>query len=219
MRTRFHSRIEAGELLAQALKHYANRPDVLVLGLPRGGVPVGFAVAQRLRAPLDVLVVRKLGVPQQEELAMGAIASGGVRIMNDYVVEPLHIPRSAIDAVIQREQDELLRCERSYRANRPAPVVSDRTVILVDDGIATGASMRAAIRALRAQHARRIVAAAPVIAASTYEELQGEADEIVAVLTPTEFFSVGQWFRDFAPVTDAQVQVLLATAANPQPIA
>jgi putative phosphoribosyl transferase len=214
MKTRFRSRTEAGELLAKKLMKYANRADVLLLALPRGGVPVGFVLAQRLHAPLDVLVVRKLGVPGQEELAMGAIATGGVRTLNAHVVEALQISNDAIDAVVSREQRELERREQTYRDGRPAPIVRERTVILVDDGIATGSTMRAAIGVLRSQQARRIVVATPTIAASTLREMRSVADEVVAVLMPEDFFGVGQWYEDFSQTTDEEVKALLASAAS-----
>ena len=167
MRIRFRDRREAGQMLAKLLTKYANRSDVLVLALPRGGVPVGFEVAQALNAPLDVFLVRKLGVPGHEELAMGAIASGGVRVVNSTVVESLHLSTAVIEAAVAREQRELYRRETAYRAGRPMPQVRDRTVILVDDGIATGATMRAAIEALREMQAGRIVIATPTVAWST----------------------------------------------------
>ncbi len=215
MSTQFANRAEAGELLARKLERYADRDDVLVLALPRGGVPVGFVVAHRLRAPLDVLIVRKIGVPGQEELAMGAIATGGVRILNSHVIETLQIPAEAVEAVIARELRELERREGSYRAGRTAPSVAGRTVILVDDGIATGSTMRAAIGVLRRMQARTIVAATPTIAASSHREMRGVADEIVAVLVPEVFIGVGQWYRDFSQTTDAEVQRLLGLAARP----
>lgn len=215
----FRDRTEAGQLLAERLTDYAGRPDVLVLALPRGGVPVGHVVAQRLRAPFDVLVVRKLGAPGHEELAFGAIASGGVRILNPEIVDSLDLSPKTIEAITAREQSELERREKIFRGDRPALPVRDRTVILVDDGIATGATMRAAIQALRSRRARRIVVAAPTIAASTYRGLRGEADEIVAVITPEEFYGVGQWFDDFSQTTDEEVRALLAGTGSPQPIA
>lgn len=216
MKTRFRNRTEAGELLAARLTGYANRPDVLVLGLPRGGVPVASAVAQRLRVPLDVLIVRKLGVPGHEELAMGAIATDGVMILNQRVIASLEIPAAAIDAVVLRESSELARREQLYREGRPLPVIRDRTVILVDDGIATGSTVRAAISVLRHHRAGRIVVATPTISAATQREMQDEAYEIVAVLTPEEFFGVGQFYEDFSQTTDEEVQALLAVAATPE---
>ena len=217
MKTQFRNRTEAGELLAGKLKQYANRTDVLVLALPRGGVPVASVVAQRLRAPLDVLIVRKLGVPGQEELAMGAIATGGVCVLNPHVIEPRRIAQEAIDAVVAREQRELERREHLYRHGRPGPKIRGRTVILVDDGIATGSTVRAAISVLRSQKAQRIVVATPTIAAATHQEMRDEADEIVAVLTPRDFYGVGQFYGDFSQTTDEEVQALLATA-KPSPV-
>jgi len=215
MKTQFRDRKEAGELLAKKLAKYADRADVLVLALPRGGVPVGFAVAQRLHAPLDVLIVRKLGVPGQEELAMGAIATGGVLILNARIVEAMQVPSGAVDSVVARERRELERRELSYRGGRLAPAVQGRTVILVDDGIATGSTMRSAIAVMRRQRAHRIVVATPTIAASTYREMSGEADEVAAVLVPEDFFGVGQWYMDFSQTTDGEVQRLLDPAAKP----
>ena len=214
MKTRFQDRTEAGKILAGLLQSYAHRADVLVLALPRGGVPVAFEVAQALHAPLDVFVVRKLGVPGHEELAMGAIASGGVQVLNDDVVAQLGISAAAIQAVAVRERRELQRRERLYRNHRAAPGVRGRTVILVDDGIATGATMRAAIRALRQLQAGRIVVAAPTMAWSTAQEMRAEADECVAAMTPTEFYGVGQWYEDFSQTTDEEVRDLLAVAGK-----
>jgi putative phosphoribosyl transferase len=218
MKTQFRNRTEAGEFLASKLAQYANHRDVLVLGLPRGGVPVAAIVAQRLHAPLDVLIVRKLGVPGQEELAMGAIASGGGRVLNEHVIRALRIPDEAINAAVAREQAELARREQRYRRGRPAPTIRGRTVILVDDGIATGATVRAAIGVLRDQRAKRIIVATPTIAAATYQEMQNEADEVVAVLTPEDFYGVGQFYMDFSQTSDEEVQALLATPASPAPV-
>ena len=213
MKTRFRDRVEAGRILAKLLSHYANRPGVLVLGLPRGGVPVAFEVAQGLNVPLDVFVVRKLGVPQQEELAMGAIASGGVRVLNQDVIEMLGIPEEVIDAVAARERRELHRRELAFRDHRPPPEMHGRTIILVDDGIATGATMRAAVKALRQLKAARIVVATPTAAPSTVEEMRPEVDELVAVMTPDDFAGVGQWYEDFAQTTDEEVRDLLQKAS------
>ena len=214
MKTRFQDRTEAGKILAGLLQSYAHRADVRVLALPRGGVPVAFEVAQALHAPLDVFVVRKLGVPGHEELAMGAIASGGVQVLNEDVVAQLGLSTAAIEAVAVRERRELQRRERLYRNQRPAPGVRGCTVILVDDGIATGATMRAAIRALRQLQAGRIVVAAPTMAWSTAQEMRAEADDCVAVMTPTEFYGVGQWYEDFSQTTDQEVRDLLAVAGK-----
>jgi putative phosphoribosyl transferase len=210
----FRDRTEAGRLLAAKLAPYAQRPDVLVLALPRGGVPVAYEVARALGAPLDVYLVRKLGVPGHEELAMGAIATGGVRVLNEAVVDALHIPPAIIDAVAAAEQQELARRERLYRGNRPAPEVRGRTVILVDDRLATGATMRAAVAALRQQQPARIVVAVPIAAPSTCDELRAEVDEIVCAITPEPFYAVGLWYEDFAPPSDAEIRALLERAAQ-----
>ncbi|HEV8717863.1 MAG TPA: phosphoribosyltransferase [Candidatus Binatia bacterium] len=214
MAIRFAHRTEAGEELARKLAAYADRPDALVLALPRGGVPVGFAVARTLHVPLDVFLVRKLGVPGQEELAMGAIASGGVRVLNREVVELLGIPDSLIDAVATRELQEIARRERLYRDNRPAPKVQGRTVILIDDGLATGATMRAAVAALRQQQPARVIVAVPTAAPETCAELGAEVDEIVCARTPEPFYAVGLWYADFRQITDEEVRDLLARAAR-----
>lgn len=215
MRMRFRDRAEAGRKLANLLRAYANRPDVLVLALPRGGVPVAFEVAQALNAPLDVFVVRKLGAPYQEELAMGAIASGGVRVLNQNVIEMLDVPPEFVDAVAARELRELQRRERVYRDHRPAPDVQGRIIILVDDGIATGSTMRAAIQALRQLKAGRIVVATPTAARSTVNEMQPEVDELVAVITPAEFYGVGEWYENFSQTSDEEVRMLLQKAGEP----
>lgn len=214
----FHDRADAGRALARALSAYANRPDVVVLALPRGGVPVGFEVARALDAPLDVFLVRKLGVPGQEELAMGAIASGHVRVLNDTVVRMLKISREAIDAVAAREQRELERREREYRDGRPPASVAGRTAILVDDGLATGSSMRAAVQALRQKGPHEIVVAVPVAAAETCEALRREVDDVVCAWTPEPFDAVGLWYDDFSQTSDAEVRELLERA-NAHPAA
>jgi predicted phosphoribosyltransferase len=206
----FHDRTEAGQRLAQKLAHYAGRDDVLVLGLPRGGVPVAFEVARALGVPLDVFLVRKLGVPGREELAMGAIATGGVRVLNSDVVGPLAIPDEVIDAATAEEQGELERRERAYRDDRPPPDVRGRTVILVDDGLATGSTMRAALAALRLQHPDQVVIAVPVGSAEACAELRGLADESMCLETPEPFRAVGLWYSDFSQTTDAEVTALLA---------
>lgn len=200
-------------MLASRLAGYANRPDVIILALPRGGVPVAFEVAQKLKAPLDVFVVRKLGVPGHEELAMGAIASGGVRVLNADVVRALAIPQQVIDAVALRELREVERREQSYRGSRPAPPVRGRTVILVDDGVATGSTMRAAIAALRRRGPTRLVVGVPVAAPPTCAELGREADECVCVITPEPFYAVGIWYEDFSQTTDDEVREFLEQAA------
>jgi predicted phosphoribosyltransferase len=210
----FRDRRDAGRRLAAKLTAYTDRPDVLVLALPRGGVPVAYEVAQALRAPLDVFLVRKLGVPGHEELAMGAIATGGVLVLNDEVVQGLRIPPHVIEAVAAREQQELARRERLYRSDRPPPEVSGRTVILIDDGLATGATMRAAAAALRQQQPARLVIAVPIAAPSTCEELRDEADEIICAVTPEPFYAVGLWYEDFSPTTDEEVRDLLRRAAR-----
>ena len=213
----FRDRTDAGKWLAESLAGYADRPDVLVLALPRGGVPVAFEVAEMLDAPLDIFLVRKLGVPGHEELAMGAIATGGVRVVNDSVVNYLRIPGEVIDAVAADEQRELERRERAYRDNRPAPDVRGRTVILVDDGLATGSTMRAAAAALRKQGPARIVVAVPVSSPETCDEFRSEVDDIVCAATPRPFRGVGQWYDDFSQTTDEEVRELLARAAARKP--
>jgi putative phosphoribosyl transferase len=207
-------RAEAGRLLAEKLTAYANREDVIVLGLPRGGVPVAFEIAKRLKAPLDVFVVRKLGVPWQEELAMGAIATGGVRVLNDDVVKAYAISEEEITSVEAKEQKELERRERAYRGDRPALDVRGRTVLLVDNGIATGTTMRAGLAALRKLQPARIVVAVAVAPQSTYEELKAEADEVVCILTPEAFFAISMWYERFAQTTDEEVRDLLARAVQ-----
>ena len=211
---RFANRTEAGRLLAARLSGYAGRPDVLVLALPRGGVPVAHEIARSLAAPLDVLVVRKLGVPGHEELAMGAIATGGVRLLNQQAIATLGIPPEAVMEVDRREQAELQRRERSYRGTRPPLEVSGKTVILVDDGIATGSTMQAAIGSLRHRGVRRLVVAAPVAPASVVATLHHVADEVTCVLTPEDFGGVGWWYDDFSQTSDEEVHRLLDAAAS-----
>ena len=210
----FRDRAEAGRILAARLMKYAGRSDVLVLGLPRGGVPVAFEVARALQAPLDLFLVRKLGLPGQEELAMGAIAGGGVQVLNDEVVERLAIPAEMIAAIAAKEAQELERRARAYRGGRPAPQVRGRTVILIDDGLATGSSMRAAVAALRKQKPARIVVAVPVGAAETCAEFEGQADEVICARTPEPFYAVGLWYQDFSQTTDDEVHDLLQRAAD-----
>jgi predicted phosphoribosyltransferase len=214
MLRRFSDRAQAGRLLARRLESYARRHDVVVLGLPRGGVPVAYEAARALDAPLDVFVVRKLGVPQQEELAMGAIASGGVRVLNREVVESLGIPDSVIEDVAQVQQQELQRREGLYRGNRPLLPVEGRVVILIDDGLATGSTMRAAVHALRDMHPARIVVAVPTGAASTCRDLQREADEVVCLMTPEPFYAVGLWYENFEQTTDQEVRDLLQRSVH-----
>ena len=209
---RFLNRRDAGRKLALKLLHYANHPDVIVLALPRGGVPVAYEVARALNVPLDVFIVRKLGLPGQEELAIGAIASGGVRVLNEDIIRMLHIPQELIDRVAQRELQELQRREKLYRGDQPPPQGRDRTVILVDDGLATGASMRAAIAALHAQHPARIVVAVPTGSAETCQAFRDEVDEVVCAITPEPFLGVGRWYEDFAQTTDEGVRLFLEDA-------
>jgi putative phosphoribosyl transferase len=210
----FRDRTEAGQLLAQKLREYANRGDVVVLALPRGGVPVGFEVARALNAPLDVFVVRKLGVPGHEELAMGAIASGGVRVLNQDVVRALGISRGLVDLVAEREQRELQRREREYRDGRASVDIRDRTVILVDDGLATGSSMRVAAIALKKKGPAEIVIAVPVAARETCAEFRSVVDKVVCAATPEPFHAVGQWYRDFSQTSDQEVRDLLSEATR-----
>jgi predicted phosphoribosyltransferase len=219
MISRFRDRAEAGRLLARELSEYAGRTELLVLGLPRGGVPVAFEVARLLAAPLDVFVVRKLGVPGQEELAMGAIASGGVCVINHALVRQLGIPARAIEAVTATETRELERRQTLYRGRRPPLDVRGRTVILVDDGLATGATMAAAVRALRKQGPASIVVAAPVGAPETCAALAGMADDCVCVLRPPELRGVGLWYEDFRQTDDAEVRACLDRATGALPVA
>jgi putative phosphoribosyl transferase len=214
---RYRDRADAGRILARRLERYAGRPDVVVLGLPRGGVPVAYEVAKALGAPLDVFVVRKLGVPGQEEYAMGAIASGGVRVLNRDAVAGLGIPERVIDQVAERELRELERRERTYRDGREAPALEGRIVIVVDDGLATGASMRAAVEALKKRHPARIVVAVPVGSTDTCARLRGEVDEVVCAATPDPFYAVGPWYEEFDQTTDNEVHDALAQAATRQP--
>ena len=211
---RFRDRSEAGRLLGAKLTAYADRPDVVVLALPRGGVPVAYEVARALGAPLDIFLVRKLGIPGHEELAMGAVATGGVRVLNEQVVRALRIPDYVIDAVAAKEEQELARRERLYRGDRPPPDVHGRTVILVDDGLATGATMHAAIQALRQQQPAHIVVAVPTASPEACDELREEVDDVVCALTPEPFYSVGLWYEDFSQTTDEEVRDLLARSAK-----
>lgn len=212
----YSDRSAAGKTLATKLSKYADRDDVLVLALPRGGVPVAFEVAQSLRAPLDIFLVRKLGVPGHEELAMGAIATGGVRVLNDDVIDYLKIPPRVIDAIALIEMRELERRELEYRGEHPEPDVEGKTVILVDDGLATGSTIRAAAQALRRQNPARIVVAVPVSAPQTCDEYLIGVDEIVCAVTPEPFYGVGQWYDNFSQTTDQEVHVLLERARTPQ---
>ena len=210
----FSNRAEAGRFLAEKLGNYAERDDVIVLGLPRGGVPVAYEVAQRLRAPLDVFIVRKLGVPGFEELAAGAIASGDVRVLNEDVVRALPHADEIIESVTARETAELERREQSYRNGRPPPELRNRIVILVDDGLATGATMRAAVAALRRHGAAKIIVAVPVGAPETCRELEELVDEIVCAIAPEFFQAVGQYYEDFSQTSDEEVRDLLKRAAE-----
>ena len=205
----FNDRRDAGRVLASRLQKYAGRNDVIVLALPRGGVPVAYEVASALDAPLDVFLVRKLGTPGHRELAMGAIASGGVRVLNDDVVRWYGIPDAAIETVAREEAAELVRRERAYRDDRPAPDLTDRVVILVDDGLATGSTMRAAARAVRARHPSRVVIAVPVGAPQTCSEVAAAADELICARMPEPFSAVGQWYLNFDQTDDDEVRGLL----------
>jgi putative phosphoribosyl transferase len=209
---RFKDRRDAGRILARQLTAYAGRPDVTVLGLPRGGVPVAYEVALALHVQLDIFIVRKLGLPGHEELAIGAIASGGIRVLNEDIIDVLDVPELAIDLVAERELQELQRREHDYRGNRPAPDIHNRTVILVDDGLATGASMRAAVAGLRAQQPARIVVAVPTAARETCAALEPEVDEVVCAITPEPFYGVSRWYEDFSQIHDAEVRSFLEEA-------
>ena len=204
----------AGQVLADALKSYGGRDDVIVLALPRGGVPVAAEIARALKAPLDVMLVRKLGVPYYPELAMGAIASGGVRVMNEDVVRSAGVSKTSIEAVAEEEGRELARRERVYRGDRPWPDLKGRCVILVDDGLATGATMHAAINAVRAQQPERLVVAVPVAPPDTVRALEPLVDEMVCPLQPESFMAIGQWYRDFTQTSDAEVLSLLDELAE-----
>jgi putative phosphoribosyl transferase len=209
----YRDRREAGRVVGERLAPLAGRPDILVLGLPRGGVPVAWEVARRLGAPLDVFVVRKLGFPGHEELAMGAVASGGVRVLNPEVIA-YGITLEDIERVTEEELRELERRERLFRGDRPPPNVAGRTVILVDDGLATGSTMRAAVRALRQEQAAHIIVAVPIAAPSTCAEMEDEADEVVCAATPEPFRAVGLWYDDFTQTTDEEVRELLESASE-----
>ena len=218
MNGRFLNRADAGRILAAKLMRYANHPDVLVMALPRGGVPVGFEVARALNVPLDIMLVRKLGVPGHDELAMGAIASGGIRILNRSVIESLQIAPDAIEMVEKRESLELMRREAAYRGNRPPTDVEGRTVILVDDGIATGSTMRVAIAALREQKVVHIVVATPTAPTTVRWEMEALVDDFIAVITPEDFYGVGQWYDDFTQIDDDSVHELLRMCEKTQPV-
>ncbi|MCI0746094.1 MAG: phosphoribosyltransferase [Verrucomicrobia subdivision 3 bacterium] len=212
--TRFQDRFDAGRFLAEKLKHHAGDPRLVVLALPRGGVPVAYEIARALGAPLDVFIVRKLGAPGYEELAMGAIATGGVCVFNEEVIQHLGVSRNWIDAVIREQQEELERREQAYRDGRQPAEVENRHVILVDDGLATGASMRAAIRALRQRHPASITVAVPIGARDTCDQFRNEAEEVICGRTPEPFHAVGAWYHDFTQTTDDEVRELLNRAAH-----
>lgn len=217
MRLPFENRIQAGRLLGHALTSYAKRPDTTVLALPRGGVPVGFEVARIIGAPLDIMLVRKLGTPGQEELAMGAIASGGVCVLNSDLVAALHVSQESIEAAARKERQELERRERTYRGDYPLSALENRCVILVDDGLATGASMRAAVAALKQRKPASIVVAIPVAPPDTVELLQEEADDVICLAIPEPFLAVGRWYREFSQTSDDEVKSLLACAWGKNP--
>lgn len=210
----FKDRIQAGQRLAAALDGYGAREDVVVLGLPRGGVPVAYEIAQRLHIPLDVLVVRKLGIPGLEELAMGAIASGGIRVLNESVIHANHVSDKALQNVVDKETLELHRRETAWRGHGTAIPVRNKTVILVDDGMATGSTMQAAVEALRPQHPRRMVVAVPAASRQACSLLRPMVDELVALVIPREFRAVGRWYEDFSQTEDAEVSRLLQTARH-----
>ncbi|HHF7366122.1 TPA: phosphoribosyltransferase [Legionella bozemanae] len=205
----YDDRYQAGCVLVDLLKNYAKRTDVIVLALPRGGVPVGYEIAQKLSLPLDIFIVRKLGVPGHEELAMGAIASGGITVLNEEIVNLLHISTEAIDTIQKSEQEELLRREQVYRGKKPFPELSGKTIILVDDGIATGYTMRAAIAALKQKKPAKLIVAIPVAARSTCDEIAPLVDEIICPIRPVNFYAVGLWYNDFSQTTDEEVMQLL----------
>jgi predicted phosphoribosyltransferase len=215
----YRDRTDAGKQLATLLKRYADRRDVLVLALPRGGVPVAYEVAHELKAPLDVFLVRKLGVPGHKEFALGAIAPGGVRVVNKELASYLGISDQVIEAITAVEQRELERRERVYRGDRPLPDVKDRVVILIDDGLATGSTMRAAAASLRQQKPRSIVVAVPVASPETCEEFRNEVDEIVCAVTPAHFQGVGLWYQDFSQTSDEEVRDLLKRAQGQHNVA
>ncbi len=209
---RFTDRRHAGRILAQKLSAYTGQTDVIVLALPRGGVPVAYEVALALNAPLDIFLVRKLGLPGREELAIGAIASGGIRVLNEDIIRVLGVPEEVINIVARNELQELQRREHNYRGDRPAPELHDRKVILIDDGLATGASMRAAVVGVRAQHPARIVIAVPAASPELCNAFQFEVDEMVCAMTPEPFYGLSRWYEDFSQTTDAEVRMFLEQA-------
>jgi len=209
---RFTDRRNAGRVLARKLSAYAGHTDVIVLALPRGGVPVGYEVALALHTPLDIFLVRKLGLPGREELAIGAIASGGIRVLNNDIIRVLNVPEEVINIVARNELKELQRRERNYRGERPAPDVRDRKVILIDDGLATGASMRAAVTGVRAQHPARIIIAVPAASPEMCDAFEFEVDEMVCGMTPEPFYGLSRWYEDFSQTTDEEVRMFLKEA-------
>lgn len=211
----YDDRYQAGRVLADSLKDYAKRTDVIILALPRGGVPVGYEIANKLSLPLDIFIVRKLGVPGHEELAMGAIASGEVTVFNDEIVNMLHIQKDAIKRIQKSEQEELSRRELLYRGQKPFPELTGKTIILVDDGIATGYTMRAAIAALKQKKPIKIIVAVPVAAQSTCDEIASLVDEIICPMRPVNFYAVGLWYNNFSQTTDEEVMELLRQVNTP----
>jgi putative phosphoribosyl transferase len=209
---RFADRRDAGRVLARKLSAYSGHTDVIVLALPRGGVPVGYEVALALHAPLDIFLVRKLGLPGREELAIGAIASGGIRVLNNDIIRVLNVPEEVINIVARNELQELQRRERNYRGENSAPELRDRTVILIDDGLATGASMRAAVVGVRAQHPARIIIAVPAASPELCNAFQFEVDEMVCGMTPEPFYGLSRWYEDFSQTTDEEVRMFLKEA-------
>lgn len=209
---RFTDRRNAGRVLARKLSAYAGHTDVIVLALPRGGVPVGYEVALALHTPLDIFIVRKLGLPGREELAIGAIASGGIRVLNNDIIRVLNVPEEVINIVARNELQELQRRERNYRGESPAPDVRDRKVILIDDGLATGASMRAAVTGVRAQHPARIIIAVPAASPEMCDAFEFEVDEMVCGMTPEPFYGLSRWYEDFSQTTDEEVRMFLKEA-------
>jgi len=214
----YRDRYEAGRTLAELLQEYRGREEVIVLALPRGGVPVGYEIARALGVPLDVFIVRKLGVPGHEELAMGATASGNVTVVNREVVDELRIPQSELQRVQAREAKEIARRESLYRDSRPRPGIEGKTVILVDDGLATGSTMRAAIEAVRKRNPKQVIMAVPAASEETCNAFRKEADDVICAITPDPFVAVGLWYEDFSPTTDEEVRELLNKAAEEEPV-
>lgn len=213
---RFSDRHDAGRQLARKLSKYADQEDVILLALPRGGVPVAYEIVQIIKAPMDLLIVRKLGLPGEEELAIGAIASGGIRILNQDIIDMLGISQMTVDRVTEQETLELQRREQQYRGNQPALDIHDRRVILVDDGLATGATMLAAIRAVRTRHVAQVVVAIPTASTQAIYLLRQEVDEVYYVMAPEPFEGVGRWYEDFSQITDEEVRSLLRNAGEKQ---